>query len=307
MRGGNVKKLGRGAEAPTNNEKSFDVPPHIKGFSCFWTMSRNTKIKLPQHFVALMCKEGHSKHIALFSSLKKLYSSGHIHNYKGVNLTKLFISRKTYYKYLRELELLYLIKNDGKGGFHLIGQDALLRIYPTTQNLHYIYLENNKELRGRLEEVATEYNLISQRGLIHKAISNNVEAQNHKIIKTVCGKQNTCVTPLEYEISLSCKKQARLLGYKSAMTGLRRRRKYEDSNFIKTIKRKIYLGKLSRELLEEYQRLKWVLFKNKFGNWYRVIANEIIILRGNIGKKVVEIIQGEKTTFCDNPLFNEYW
>jgi len=233
-----------------------------------------------------MAEEGNLKLISLLGTLKVSHPSGFVPNFRKVNLSALgyTISKKTYYLYLRRLERLKFVKSNGKGGMFLIGQKQILELYPHI-NPKYIYLENNKDLRSNFEYIALCKNIENQQfkqKLFSKA---NVLCKTEKVIKKANGEYKTCNVPLELETSISCRKQAEIIGYRSPMTGLRRRRKLVADKFIETTRRCINLGNITRDTAEEYRRsLGWIVKFHK-GRYFRILANEIFILK-KVGEKL---------------------
>jgi hypothetical protein len=249
------------------------------------------QIKLPEHFIYEMGHTGNLKHIALFASLKKLYPDGFIPNFRKVKLTDLgyYVSKKTYYLYLRKLEKLKLVKGNGKGGCFLMGQKQILELYPH-HNPKYIYLENNKELKDNLEFIVLSKNIENQHfkqkvfSQAHVLCKRKNKNPQMIIKKRANGERKDCYTELELETSISCKKQAEIIGYRSPMTGLKRRRKLVAKGFIETTKRCIKHENISRDVAEEYQRTKKWIMKLHNGTWFRILANEIFIIK-KIGEK----------------------
>lgn len=263
--------------------------------------------KLPQHFIAEMALKGNIKYIALLSSLKVAYKDGFIPNYRKVKTSELGykITKRTYLSYINKLQQLGFVKSNNKGGLFLIGQNSILKLYPCKKPT-YIYLEDTKELKEQFELIAT-YNNIKQQEYKQKKLQQaNVKCKTEKVSKKVNGVRVNCNVQLEFETSLSCMKQAKLIGLKTAMSGRNRRLNFEAKNYIKTTKRCIFLGELSREIVKEYRSNKnWTLRFHK-GNWYRILANEFEILK-TIGKKIINDNSKQKLSFVNNELFNQYW
>lgn len=232
-----------------------------------------------------MAQEGNLKLISLLGTLKVAYPDGFVPNFRKVNLSALGykISKKTYYAYLKRLERLNFVKSNGKGGMFLIGQKRILELYSHNRP-KYIYLENNEKLRSNFEYIALCKNIENQQfkqKLFSKA---NVKCETVQVLKKVNGERKICNTPLELETSISCRKQAEIIGYRSPMTGLKRRRELEKRGFIETNKRCIDLGNITRDIADEYRRNFGWFIKFTKGRWWRILANEILILE-TIGVK----------------------
>lgn len=246
----------------------------------------NKQVKFPQHFISQMAVDGNLKLISLLGTLKVAYPDGFVPAFRKVNLKALgySISKKTYYTYLKRLERLKFVKSNGKGGMFLIGQKQILWLYPHIKP-KYIYLDNNKELRSNFEFIALCKNIESQQfkqKLFSKA---NALCKTETVIKKANGEYKVCKTPLELETSISCRKQAAIIGYRSPMTGLKRRRKLVEKGFIQSNTRRIDLGILTKGIEENYRiNLGWTL-KFICGTWYRILANEILVLK-TIGVKL---------------------
>lgn len=256
--------------------------------------------KAPVHFIIALSQHGHSKPLALFLSLKKMYSSGHIWDFRKVDTKKLGfpVSKKTYYKYLRELQRLRLVDGDnvlfkrgkdiGRKGMVLAGQATILKLYPHFKP-KYIYLGNDKDLRDSIEKVA---------------LSSTIERQHHKMKEpTVHNAYSTVLTKvgkswidsyenLRYTTSVSCKVLANKLGFKSAMTGWRREKRWKDDGFIKTARRLILVGYTYQENCMQVLRSHPLNFR--IGDKIlRPVANEIQIQNPKFG------IKKSKTCYFD--------
>lgn len=241
--------------------------------------------RAPIHFVTEMAASGYSKQLALFLSLKKIFSSSHIHNFKKLDLSLVGyrISRPTYFKYLRTLERLQLVKSDGKSGMILTGQNKIVELYPVPNNskLKYVHLPNDKNLRDSIERVVVKRNLECQ---THKMREPHHYKLFGKILSTVNGVVSESYENLRETTSLSCKKLAYLIGLSSAMTGVRREKRWRESGFINTQKR-LYvvcdrLREDAKELLLQHPR------NFRYGERIvRRIANGIEVRDTGFGKR----------------------
>jgi len=195
-----------------------------------------------------------------------------------------------------------LIKGDGKRrskGLILAGQNTILKLYPlpTKQKLKYVYLSNDKDLKDSIEKVVFSSNIQAQEAMIRFNRHNVHSVTEKMIVKTVRRKEVYCVTVPEYETSITNKNLAKLVGYKSSMTGYRRNIKWVKSGFIEKNNRKEKLSYMADRPLVYVTRNN-VIFK--------ILANEYFINDKKFGRKIIED-KSSYVSFVDNSLFNEWF
>ncbi len=170
------------------------------------------------------------------------------------------------------------------------GQDRILheKLFPCTEKLKYVYLDNDKNLRDSIEKVAMGANISAQldeiqRDSRHKALQPKL--QYEEVIKTVDGVKKLYYTLTQQETSLSCKSIAALMGYRSSATGYRKRRKMEQQGFIDSFKRTKVLGRITEETECQMRKLGMVLVRAKTGWFYQILANQIVVRQTRYGMK----------------------
>lgn len=256
--------------------------------------------KAPIHLVKYMTEKGLTKPLALYLSLKKLFSSGHIHDFRAVDTRKLSypVSKQTYYKYLRILQREKLVDGDGvvytRGkykrtpvkahkGLLLKGiNNVPIHDHTNKKKAKFIYLTNDKTLPDSLERVALNRNLKAQELKMKKKSLHNVLCQ--VLTKSSVGETITSSSAnLRLSASLSFKKVANIIGLRSASSGYRRERKWRRDGFIKTSQRFLLLCSAShataKELLLDPRNIKLREYI------VRPLANEIQIQNPTFGLK----------------------
>ena len=101
-----------------------------------------------------------------------------------------------------------------------------------------------------------------------------------QVLKTVGGVTKTYSCVPQYEVSLSCKGFANLVGYRSSSTGHRRKQKWIREGFISSTHRRIYLGHKSQEIVKEkLQQPNVHFFSTGKGYVFQVLADQIELCR----------------------------
>lgn len=250
---------------------------------------------IPLHVIEEITKMGYGRQLCLYASLKQVYNNGEIYNYKSIPKNLGFkISRKTYVKYIIQLKnILGLIRGElknGKAVMRCITQKELLKKFPAKKPI-FIKFKNNSDLQKKYEKLIIERNLYNQRKKKQIRLRKTENIEIVKIIKTVREKRFVENTNIEHDLSISCQGTAKLLGKKSKATGSNRQIQWENIGFINIVKRKINLGKLSKDMFNFRKRsiaeggLQQNIYRIPFNNvCYQSLANEIEI-RNSIFKQ----------------------
>lgn len=180
-----------------------------------------------------------------------------------------------------------LVRGDGKGGMILTGTDTLLKMFPVPDNskLKFTYLENNEHLKDGIERVTLQRCVIGQDHKKKEISSHNIYAN----VLTKVGETLHCsYENLRDTTSVSCITLAKMIGYRSAMTGLRRERKWIKDRFLKTQKRLVKVCSKhidgANAMLRSHP-LNFILGENIC----RPIANAIEIQQPKFGRKKVDV------------------
>lgn len=268
-------------------------------------MARQDQCKIQVHHLQAEAINGNVKSLALFYSLKHIYVSGYIKDWRKLNLSlvKHKISRTTYIKRINRLIQIGLVRTTGKD-IQLIGQNAILRRYPLDkdENLKLIYLQNDQTLKESIEAASIHAVIKRENNAIKVNLRYKEKGESRKVFKTVNGEAKLCEVNVNEETSISQRETARLIGVRSRTTAYRRQRKWSKEKLFQINERVVNAAP------EDLRQGVYGVFK-KGSFVLRQLANEVIIRDHTFGRKQLVRSKDVPLVKCwaTTDLFNEYF
>lgn len=217
--------------------------------------------------------------MALLFSLKKLNRSGHIRDWKKLDLSKIKykISRPSYTKYIKKIIQLGWAK-PYKNGLLLIGQNEISKQYKSDY-IRLIYLTDGVRLRAEIEKAAImEYIRQQEKAIKTKRLHKGKTGSITSCYKSLGSVGNVVSCVLKDDTNISRKKMAKMIGFSSEVTAYKRQRRWNREGLINVLNRTV-----NSDEIEYKEKVKGVFINGAY--YLRRLSNELTRRDKIFGKK----------------------